>query len=428
MKIKIVLRSVVSVLILAAVAAVTWRMLRPQVITFDDGSKLTLLDVDYGTHHHTKAGQKSFTTPDDILVVWVRQQFDSKDWHNFQYYLYDSAGTACVLGNQTYYGNNRDRGNQVVGVEFHAFPRRSGKFYLRAQLNINGNQQVSDTKFVISNPARGSYATWTPMPLPDTEEDGDMSVTLKKLVAGARMQYTRDNDDDDDAINKGVAATFHVELNGTNASQWEPVAIETSDATSNRLDAFSVNHQEQDNDSTVTYQYGLWNDEAAWKLRVEFSKQSGFNDSELWVVSSIPLEKGKMQDFWNYGRKQNKSAPFAETDLQNLHFKLYPVRQFSDMPPNSQPQGGLTLEVTPPLPDGMRLTVVKLADDQNNDITHWDYGSNNSGKSGFYRYGLQNLDGVTNVNVTLAIHKSRFFEFTAKPEIAPAQSSDQSNQ
>src|SRR5580698_5098176 len=100
MKIKIVLWSGVSILVLALAVAATWRMLRPQVITFDDGSKLTLLGADYGKHHKTKAGQKSFTTPDDALVVWVRQQYDSKDWRNFQFYLYDSAGAACVMGSQ----------------------------------------------------------------------------------------------------------------------------------------------------------------------------------------------------------------------------------------------------------------------------------------------------------------------------------------
>jgi hypothetical protein len=428
MKLKIVLWSSVLFIILGLIALAVWWELRPQIITFSDDSKLTLLSVDYGKHHKTKSVTHSFTTTDDALVVWVREQYDSQDWHNFQYYLYNREGTACIMGSESYMGNGRNRGNQTVAIQFSAFPRREGKFYLRAQENGNGGQELSDQKFVISNPARGSFGALSPVPLPDTEEDGDMSVTLKKLTTGAKTQFTRDNDDPDDPINLGVQAIFQVQLNGTNANAWQPVAVALSDATSNRDDVMSVNTQEQGDDLNSTFQYGLWPDEPAWKLRVEFSKQYGFNNTELWNVSGIPLQPGRMRDFWNYGRRQGQATVFAETDLQDLHLQVFPVKQFTDMPPNSQPQGGLTIQVSPALPDGMRLTLVKLTDDQNNDISHWDYGQNQTGKNTIYHYGLQNLDGVTNVNLTLALHRSRFLEFTAKPEIAPADASDQSNQ
>jgi hypothetical protein len=36
-----------------------------------------------------------------------------------------------------------------------------------------------------------------------------------------------------------------------------------------------------------------------------------------------------------------------------------------------------------------------------------------------YGYQLQNIAGVTNINVTIALHQSHFIEFTAKPEKAP---------
>jgi len=65
---------------------------------------------------------------------------------------------------------------QIVGIQFTAFPRREGSFYLRAQENSNNGQEMSDDKFNISNPASGPFATLTGDPLPDTEEDGDFSV------------------------------------------------------------------------------------------------------------------------------------------------------------------------------------------------------------------------------------------------------------
>jgi hypothetical protein len=90
------------------------------------------------------------------------------------------------------------------------------------------------------------------------------------------------------------------------------------------------------------------------------------------------------------------------------------------MPPNSQPQGGLQIQIEPTLPGGMRLTLVSLTDDETNDIATWNGNQYSSGKSTIYGYALRDLDGATNLNLTLALHKSRFVEFTAKPEKAPA--------
>ena len=78
--------------------------------------------------------------------------------------------------------NWRNNGNEVVAVQFDAFPRRQGKFYVRVQEQGNGGQEMSDQKFVIANPARGSFENWTAESLPNTKTDDDLSVTLTKLV------------------------------------------------------------------------------------------------------------------------------------------------------------------------------------------------------------------------------------------------------
>jgi hypothetical protein len=432
MKTKIVLWSVVSILIIgAAVGAFLW-MQRPQVITFGDDSKVTLLAVEYSKRHapptvkaaakpaagtpaRRAGGPGSFTTPTDTLVLWVRQQYDSQQWHNFQYYAYDKANTACV---QTYgrnYGNGRQQGNEIVAVQLDAFPRRQGKFVVRVQQQGNGGQEMSEQKFVISNPARKSFPTWTAGSLPTTKTDDDLSVTLTKLVFGADTTYNRNQDNPDDPANKGVQMTYHVERNGKPVTNWQPVSIETSDATGNHVSG-SANTQWNGNEGEATYQWGLWSDELAWKVRAEFSQQSDFADNELWTLQNIPLQPGRQQDFWNYNNnRRGTNSVFAETDLNGFHLKLFPVKQFTDAPPNSQPSGGLTIQATPSLPDGMRMTLVKLTDGQGNDIGNWNSGTSGNGNTTTYRYGLRELDGVTNLNLTIALHKSRFVEFTAKP-------------
>ena len=243
-----------------------------------------------------RRGGGSFTTTNDTLVLWVRQEYDSQ-----QSITISSITRMTRRGRRAWqaprrnYGNGR-QGNDVVAIEFDAFPRRQGKFLVRVQEQSNNGQEMADQKFVISNPARGSFAKWTAEPLPATKEDDDLSVTLTKLVFGADMPYQRNQDNADDPVNKGVQAVFQVQRNGKTADNWQPVSVETSDATGNHING-SCNTQWNGDEGTTTYQWGLWPDEPAWKVKFEFSQQSDFADNELWTVQNIPRATGTPAGF-----------------------------------------------------------------------------------------------------------------------------------
>jgi hypothetical protein len=323
------------------------------------------------------------------------------------------------------YGNGR-QGNEIVAVQIDAFPRRQGRFIVRVEEQGNGGQEMSDQKFVIANPVRGSLPNWTAEPLPATQADDDLSVTLTRLVSGADAPINRNQDNPDDAMNKGVQAVLHVERGGKPVANWEPVSVETSDATGNESKTIQIgqngwqngwaNNSWQNGDDTFIYQWGLWPDEPAWKIKFEFSQQADFSSQEQWMVQHIPLEPGRQQDFYNYTRNSRTNVVFAETDLNGVHLRIFPAKQFTDMPPNSQPQGGLTIQADSALPEGMRMTLVSLTDDQTNDVGYWDNGTYSNNNVTTYRYALREVSGVTNLNLTIALHKSRFVEFTAKPE------------
>jgi hypothetical protein len=428
MKGKAILWSVVLVLILGLAAGMYWWMSRPQVILFSDDARLTLVKVDYGKRHAPPAVQpsaggrgvargNSFTTPNDALVLWVREEYDSKQYHYFQFFLSDKGGTGCMQAGARNWRNN---GSEVVAVQFDAFPRRQGKYYVRAEEQGNGGQEMSDQKFVVHNPVHRSFAAWTAEPLPSEKEDGDLSVTLTKLVAGAPGAYNRNDVDEDDPASKAVQLTLHVERNGKPVSNWNPVSVVTTDATGNRVGGGIQQNNWQDNNDTATYQYGLWPDEPVWKIRLEFSQQSGFAENELWTVQNIPLQPGRQQDFWNWNsiNQRNGTNPVvAETDLNGIHLKISPATQFTDQNfGNGQVGGGLRIQVTPSLPAEMRMTIVKLTDDQGQNLQNYNSGSSGNGTSTTYGYQMNDIAGVTNLNLTLAIHKSRFVEFTAKPE------------
>ena len=417
MKIKILLLGVVIVLIAGISAGAFWWLGRPQVIVLDNGDKLTLEGVTYGKHH-APPGKKTttaaarartrgiaFDTANNALVVWIRQEHPANRWPQYQLYLYDKAGTACVgsAGTRSNYGGGT---NEIVGVQFDSFPRRHGSFILRVQEWVpNAGQVLNEKHFVVSNPARAPFPKWTAEPLPIAKTDDDLSVTLTKLVSGADANFNRDRDNPDDAINKGVEAVFHVQQNGTNAVNWQPVSIATSDSTGNHQNAGCGGHWDGD-EEIADYQFGLWPDEPAWKLRVEFSQSSGFSDSELWTVKNIPVQPGTMQNYWNWTRSQT-NTPFAQTTINGVVIKIYPIQQLTDMSPGSMPEALMFMH-TEAMPEGMRLTLLKLTDDQGRDISNWGWSTDS--------YGLRDMTGVTNVNLTVAVHQSHFFEFTVKPE------------
>jgi len=515
MKTRILLLSVAIIFVFGIAGGVYWWSSRPQVITFGDGSKLTLLGADYGKRHAVpghklppappstgaatgaaarRGGSSSFTTPGDTLVVWVRTKYDkapnqpnqpnqptygflTSQSHNFQFYVYDKAGTACVYGSSRNMSATQ-RGDDILAIQFDSFPRREGKLYMRAQESGSGGQEMADEKFVVSNPAaKKSFEKWTPEPLPATTKADDLSVTLTKLVAGAPMPYQRNQDDPDDAMNKGVQVAYQVERAGKHVTNWLPVSVETTDATGNRT---AINYGPNGNqvqwngdEGTFTYQYGLWPDEPAWKLRMEMTQTSDFSSDEQWTAQNIPVVLGSQQSFNGIiggrggvvgargrgappggGNLADAPTPCAEADLGGHHIKVFPAVQFTNgpvrpanLPPNAvfnQPQQtGLMIQIQPAVmnavmrpmnapngtqttDDGTRLTLAKVTDGQGGEFTSMGSGWSSSGMGGpnstsTLRFMLRDIASVTNINATIALHKNRFFEFTVKPEKAAAQ-------
>ena len=70
--------------------------------------------------------------------------------------------------------------------------------------------------------------------------------------------------------------------------------------------------------------------------------------------------------------------------------------------------------------DGLRMTLAKTTDGQGGEITSMSSGWSTSGMGGdnstsTFRFTFRDIAGVTNINATIALHKNRFFDFTAKP-------------
>jgi hypothetical protein len=142
------------------------------------------------------------------------------------------------------------------------------------------------------------------------------------------------------------------------------------------------------------------------------SRTSGFNSDETWTVTNVPVQTGTWNDMWNPGLRGSRTgAVIAETDLNGIHLKLFAAIQVTDQNfGNGQRQGGIRVATKPDLPEGYRLSII-ATDEQGRTLEGW--GPNGGG--GVYTEQIQNLRGKA-LNVTVAMHKSRFVEFTVTPE------------
>ncbi len=425
---KLLLWSIVSLVIAGvAIDAFLW-LHKPQIIKLPDGTKLTLIGATYGKHHvppkikiagkPARVNGARMDSTNDTLVVWIEAEHKPNQYPNFELAVSDKANTACFTsGSRTQ--SQVKNGVDILGFTLDAFPRKDSKMILRVTSYGNNGQRVSKEQFVVSNPAGRSSAKWPADPIPDTQSDGDLSVTLTKLVAGAQSPYNRYNGvAKNDPLNKCVQLDFDIQQKGQPVTNWHPMRLVTSDAAGNSVQGWINGNYQNGQTSGYQYQQGLWPDEPAWRLRVEFSRISGFSDDELWSVTNVPVNAGTQQDVqnaWNSNwNTSGRSKPaFADKTVNGVHLKLFPAIRYQD-PNNGGGQSvSFSLKADPdPESSEMRLTVLKATDDQGRDLQN----RGSSWGSGNYQYQYANARNVNSLNLTIAIHKSRFVEFTVKPE------------
>ena len=412
----------VAILVLAAAA---WWIFKPQVVQLDRTTKLTLLGVEYGRHHkfpalktttRMRGGPTSFDTTNDTLVVWVLQEQKSVQRYGWQAQIYDRAETAVV----TSWARNIHQIRQdadVEAIQLDAFPRRDNKFFMRFMSYDSRGEHLSKGHFVISNPVRGKFfEKWTPDPLPNTQSNGDLAVTLTEFAANAPLPYVRNGTSKNDPASKCVQLDFDIQQKRQAVTNWRPVQVEISDATGNEITEYINEYRQNGQREGYFYQWGLWPNEPAWKLRVEMSRTSGFNDDDLWTMQNIPVRAGNQQDVWNYwGNRRNADAAFAETTINGVHVKLFPAIQYTTQNYFNGRNTKVVSVIFKTNPDaesaGMRMTPLTVTDDQGRTL----HNQGASWGGGDYQYEYPASGDIQSVNVTIALHKSRFVEFAVKP-------------
>jgi hypothetical protein len=425
-----------------------------QIITMEDGTKLTLLGMTFGNHHmapgyeNLRTANWIYTAP-NTTVVWIESENVANPGSIYELLVSDRANTGCV-STETSNGSHVKAGVDIKGFKLLAFPRWDKETILRVR-PYRGT--AAKGEFVLINPVPGTFAQWTPKPLPDTESDGNLEVTLTKLVAGVPMPHYqgRTNESANDPVNRCVHLDFNFRINGHATTNWQAWPVETFDASGNwsrgLIYGYPTNGIFLNNPLNWVFdgcffQPGLWPDQP-WKVRLEFIQRSGFSEDEMVTFTNIPVKPGTQQDAddewtaWDVVKPKPPLAIPDSTDLtpeppqrddgdtnfpftiirsavKGVHLKLLPPLLLQDQYSTGYPKDvSIIIGADPNFnPKGMNLTVVAATDDQGREL--WSFEQ--PPWAGHYSMEFARVhDDIKSLNLKLALHKSRFVEFTVKP-------------
>jgi hypothetical protein len=450
-KTKIFLWSIVFVLAHAFAADNTEPM---QKITLSDGTKITFLGITYGKHHEApnyeaiggnlKTGHW-INRPNDVAVAWMEIE-DAVKFPNFMILASDRAeanGVAVAADGMAINQVRKGAEVQVEGFELQAYPRWDEKFHLRI-FSEYGNGRLSDEKFLATNPHPTEIGNAIAERLPITKTNGDITVTLTNLVGDVPAPpYVRPFPDHgtelplSDPMFHAVRFGFDLKEKGHAASLWHLESVVITDAAGNYVKA---NKSFQDNDKIAklypfnrtpaddykgyVFWPGLWPNEPAWNVRLEFSTNSDVSSDEIVMFTNLPVKQVTQQELneqlaWDGGETNDSKTQIIEKKMKGVRLKMLsplavpdlsvPQLAFLSVALNADTDSGMT--INPVLVEATDGTGHKLA------APFWITSSPDAGKPHLFQFQYQYPEpNVKTLNLKFALHRSRHVTFTVKPD------------
>ena len=279
----IVIFIVVGILTALVVAAViSFRRGQARVVVLPDGTRIELLGVAVAGQTFStekpwekkarkilpRAWQNWISTPmssscgsgTNSITVYFKVQFATNSttgnlpWENYvalddEGFAYHRNGGYCSSGGGTGIP-------KLYGLTLRAFPRRQ----LRFEFQLLDEKGVVVAKFDVENPTPGPFPDWQPLPMPQTQTNGPVTLTLESLRETGESPH------------KFINAKWHVTATETNWSKARARYLSLSDATGNE---------------------GQWlsSREKAWKVRTQVFRErlQDFSADEYVMLTKVPV-------------------------------------------------------------------------------------------------------------------------------------------
>jgi hypothetical protein len=322
----------------------------------------------------------------------------------------------------------------VSGVAWHytsfpVLPRRSRVL----QLNFYpfpgfGNGSDPAGSITITNPLYGNYPQWKPEPVPAVKKAGDLEVRLDDFVTGRQpgggtvvkangsrsLPFYRAEKGQD------VVTGYDFSVRsprGTN-EVWVLQSAELSDATGNVLrntsfqssyNAFRGYGRPQLTEWAAyseSFRDTLWPDEAAWRLKLEFKRASGFAPEEIVTFKNVPVPGVGTNLYPGFAKK----AGGIKVVLTKFERRPEPTVVWAwGFPSDETPR--VTVEL-PGKPKGVALDFLDMkADVGQAELSG--YSSSDEFSSAIY---VKNIStNAKTMDFTFVVQKTRAVEFLVKP-------------
>lgn len=415
---------------------------KPRVLELPDGSTLTFHGATYGTNHvepgkpflklhryfwNRMPGWIPRPSGDIInvakptLICWFEPEFVmGSPTRLFSLSATDRAGVELwVAGSGNSYslgpGMSLRSGSRVSGHRVQRFPRREDRVRLGVYQRGEDSHPVYRGEFVFPNPARESFPTWKSEPLPATRTTNGLTVVVQQLVAGANQGHPGN-----------PAPVTHEDysllecrllLDGHPTQDWHVEAITGSDATGNSMPSHS-HYTQIAADGLIQFYFEdfPWPSESPWKLRLELSRSDSAltNAADLWRLENLPLPDSDLP------------VTFTQTNLlHGVAWKLesISVRDESYILPPVKAYAVRFVTQAVGLSRPVQNDLIRMTDEKGRPITTSGRSSESHPGNQAKRnrdYWLRARGDATQVNLTLASHRSRFVEFTIAPALPAA--------
>jgi hypothetical protein len=397
----------------AALLAGAWALLQKPAPYYTqrlpDGTMLVVEAVTYGGEHRFSWGNRlqrllvkappgpwerfagdviSHDTSPNSLVLWLGVPLSAARW---RITTRDAEGRryADVWGSSSW----RSGDNTIYPWVVEAFPRREPVVRFRVEARIADGEPDEEwrqlAEFTVANPDPGPHPVWTPEPLPQTRQAGDLAVTLAELVRSEEGE---------------TDGTLRITAGGRPAS-WTARAIEATDATGSRFPLFTPG---EDAPGILRLWGSLGSVDEAYRLRVELVRTSGYSAQELWTLRGVELPEPGLN---------TPSRTLMTPGGVTIEF-LGIVTPEVEAPSGKSERRGKTQYAArfsiPPLPEGTHFTFVGASDDQGGSASSWEFPLSPT-RGAVADYHFKPRPGAKRVDLTVAVHRNRYVEFLAKP-------------
>ncbi len=433
---------IVFVLLLAGLIAATlgWfaRQAHPQVVTMPNGVQYEFQGVTYGTNHvmgsrldliiarlPTKFGRMArqflgnrlaplnrYSTSRPSLCVWLRPldtNAPSARGLSVTAMLADASGVLAGDRHYTYVWASSVR-PRWLRIDFPVLPRRSRMVECRFFTSAPGkHQEFARVQF--SNPAFGQYPQWQPEALPVTQKAGDLSVRLERFSTGhnnSMESYRRPNGMSGTRFGRAkpgeeIRAVFQLSFDsprGTN-EVWTLNGAQLSDATGNVL---PITGRSDVGNGRFAVAPVLWPDEAAWKLKLELERKSGFRPEELVVFKGVPIPPVGTTNFFSLTTNMDG----VEITLTNFSHKAEPP----DGSGGSRDANSIQIQHTK-MPAGKSFDFVRMTADGASQPEVFGRSWSDTEYTISFRHLSTN---ASTVDLIYSLQPTRVVEFLVKPE------------